>query len=459
TLASWIFMTLGLLLGGLWSYGVLGWGGYWAWDPVENVSLLPWLTATAFLHSVMAEERRGMLKVWNLSLVVGTFALTIFGTFLTRGSILYSVHAFAQSIVGPLYLGFLTLVLLVGFGLIALRSQLLRSERTFDTPFSRESTFLGNNLLLIVLTFTVFLGTIYPLIAEATAARQVSVGGPYFNRTTVPVVILLLGLMSVGPLLPWRAGSASRLGRRLQAPAWAGALTLAGLSAAGISNLPALLALGFAAFAAVATVSAMLQSIRSLKSASGLPLLQAAIGAVRRNRRFHGGMIVHLGLVLVAIAVTVSSSFDRRTEATIGLGETFVFAGYGFRFEGVRQIREPHRRTVAAELSLLEDAQKVARLTPLMNFYPSSKEPIGTPSIRTGIPSNLFRDVYVSVSSIDNDKTTASFRIYVNPGVNWLWFGGALMMLGAILAAWPSRRVRFLTPIPEPRPERVEVIR
>src|SRR5438067_409348 len=203
-LAAWIFLTVGLLLGALWSYGVLGWGGYWAWDPVENVALLPWLVTTAFLHSVVIQERRGLLKVWNLSLVVGAFALTTFGTFLTRGSILASVHAFARSAVGPMYLGFLVLVSLAGFGGIAAQSWRLRSEGRFDSALSRETTFLGNNLVLVAITFIVLIGTIFPLVVEALTNRQVTVGGPYFKASTVPLFLILLLLMGIGPLLPWR---------------------------------------------------------------------------------------------------------------------------------------------------------------------------------------------------------------------------------------------------------------
>src|SRR5438067_89289 len=206
-LAAWIFLTIGLVLGALWSYGVLGWGGYWAWDPVENVALLPWLVTTAFLHSVVIQERRGMLKVWNLSLVVGAFALATFGTFLTRGSILESVHAFAKTAVGPLYLGFLVLVLGVGFGLIAARAWRLRSEGRLDSVLSREAAFLGNNLVLLAVTFIVLIGTVFPLLVESVSNRQVSVGGPYFRTTTAPLFILLLFLMGVGPLLSWRRNS------------------------------------------------------------------------------------------------------------------------------------------------------------------------------------------------------------------------------------------------------------
>ena len=225
-LAAWIFLTIGLVLGALWSYGVLGWGGYWAWDPVENVALLPWLVTTAFLHSVVIQERRGMLKVWNLSLVVGAFALTTFGTFLTRGSILSSVHSFARSAVGPMYLGFLVLVLLVGFGLIAAQSWRLRSEGRFDSALSRETTFLGNNLVLVAVTFIVLIGTIFPLVVEAISDRQVTVGGPYFKESTVPLFLALLLLMGVGPLMPWRRATGRQVRERLALPAAAGATVM-----------------------------------------------------------------------------------------------------------------------------------------------------------------------------------------------------------------------------------------
>src|SRR5712691_10539405 len=258
TLVAWIFLVAGLTLGALWSYGVLGWGGYWAWDPVENVALLPWLMAAAFLHSVMIQERRGMLKVWNLSMIVGAFALTTFGTFLTRGSILSSVHAFARSLVGPMYLGFLILVLVAGFGLIALRSWRLASEGRFDSALSREAVFLGNNLALLSITFVVLLGTIFPLFVEAVTNRQVTVGGPYFDQTLPPIFLLLLFLMGVGPLMPWRRASGDQVRRRLTVPAWAAAITIVLLTVAGVRHVAAVLAYGLAAFVLVANTGEML---------------------------------------------------------------------------------------------------------------------------------------------------------------------------------------------------------
>src|SRR5438270_1165984 len=252
SLAAWCFLTVGLLLGMLWSYGVLGWGGYWAWDPVQNAALLPWLVTTAFLHSVVIRERRGMLKVWNLSLVVGAFALTTFGTFLTRGSILESVHAFARTAVGPLYLAFLVVVLAGGFGLIAFRAWRLRTEGRLDSVVSREAAFLGNNLALLAVTAIVLIGTVFPLAVEATTNRQVSVGGPYFRATIAPVLIVLLFLMGVGPLLPWRRGSPDRIVRRLSVPALGGAGVVVGLAAAGVRNVAAIAAFGLAAFVLLA---------------------------------------------------------------------------------------------------------------------------------------------------------------------------------------------------------------
>jgi cytochrome c-type biogenesis protein CcmF len=328
TLAAWIFLTCGLVLGALWSYGVLGWGGYWAWDPVENVALLPWLMATAFLHSVIIQERRGMLKVWNLSLVVGAFALTTFGTFLTRGSILSSVHTFAKSLVGPLYLGFLILVLVAGFGLIAARSWRLRSEGRFDSPLSREAVFLGNNLLLVCLTLVVLLGTIFPLVVEALTNEQVTVGGPYFRQTTAPLFLLLLFLAGVGPLLPWRRATGEQAVRRLTVPTAAAAFVMAAAAIAGVRNVTAVAAFGMAAFVGVANVGEMVRGVRSYSRASGTRGLRAVSDVAGRNRRLYGGLVAHVGVAVAVVAITASTSFASQTEVTLSRGKTTAFAGY-----------------------------------------------------------------------------------------------------------------------------------
>src|SRR5205085_6794257 len=303
-LAAWCFLTVGLILGALWSYGVLGWGGYWAWDPVENVALLPWLVTTAFLHSVVIQERRGMLKVWNLSLVVGAFALTTFGTFLTRGSVGESVCAFAGTAVGPMYLAFLVLVLAGGFGLIGFRAWRMRSEGRLDSMLSREAAFLGNNLALLAITGIVLIGTVFPLAVEAVSNRQVSVGGPYFRTTIAPVVIVLLFLMGIGPLLPWRRGSRDAIVRRLALPAAAGAAVMVGLVAGGVRNVAAIAAFGMAAFVVFANAGALVRTIRASARVNGANSLMTAPSALARNRRLTGGLIVHIGVAIAAVGIT-----------------------------------------------------------------------------------------------------------------------------------------------------------
>ena len=452
-LAAWCFLTVGLLLGALWSYGVLGWGGYWAWDPVENVALLPWLVTTAFLHSVVIQERRGMLKVWNLSLVVGAFALATFGTFLTRGSILESVHAFARTAVGPMYLGFLVLVLGGGFGLIALRAWRLRSEGRLDSVLSREAAFLGNNLALLAVTSIVLIGTIFPLVVEAVSNRQVSVGGPYFRTTTAPVFLVLLFLMGVGPLLSWRRSSPEHAARRLAIPALAGAGVIVGLAVAGTRDVAAIAAFGMATFVLVANASALGRVVRTFARAHGASPLRAAPAALARNRRLAGGLIVHLGLALAALGITASSSFARSAEFTVAPGDGRTFAGYTLTYERTRTLVQPQRIVRVADVAVSRGGRSLGEVTPSMNLYPNSSEPIGTPSIRYG----AFRDLYATLLGIQDGGRLATFRFFLNPGVTWLWIGGAIMALGGLFALLPGRRRRTRPLTAEPARELAEV--
>jgi cytochrome c-type biogenesis protein CcmF len=444
TLAAWIFLTVGLLLGALWSYGVLGWGGYWAWDPVENIALLPWLMATAFLHSVMIQERRGMLKVWNLSLIVGAFALTTFGTFLTRGSILSSVHAFAQSLVGPMYLGFLVVILIGGFGGIAAQAWRLRSQGRFDSALSRESAFLGNNILLLGLTFVVLLGTIFPLVVEALTDRQSTVGGPYFKQTTVPLFLLLLFLMGIGPVLPWRAATPEQARRRITVPVAAGAATMVLLAAMGMRNLAAVAGFGMAAFVLVANGGEVVRGMRAFARARRRRVLRSILEAVARNPRMYGGYLVHLGVAVAIIAIISSTSFARQTEVTLALGQETSFAGYTLRYEGQHVLQQPQRQVLVADVTVSRDGRPLGRVRPSLNLYPGASEPIGTPSIKYGV----LKDLYSSVLGFEGDAGgRATFRFFLNPGVMWLWVGGGTMALGGLLAAWPGRR-RVLLPGP-----------
>ncbi len=451
TLAVWCFLTVGLLLGGLWSYAVLGWGGYWAWDPVENVALLPWLVATAFLHSVMLQERRGMLKVWNLALIVGAFALTTFGTFLTRGSILSSVHSFARSAVGPMYLGFLVLVLVGGFGLTALHAGRLRTAGQIDAALSREAAFVGNNLALLALTFVVLLGTVFPLLVEATSNRQVTVGGPYFRHTTVPVLLLLLLLTGVGPLLSWRGGSPERLAGRLRLPLGAGASATVVLALAGLRDLAAAAAFGLAAFVAVANAAELTRSVRASAAAPAGSRRgpQAMLRAALRGRRRYGGLVVHIGLALAAVAITASSTFARQAEVTLSRGQSTAFAGYLLRYDRLRTLHQPQRTVLVTDVGVARarDGHGLGEIDPSLNLYPAAAEPIGTPSIRHG----PLRDLYASVLGVDQGGEQATLRFFLNPGVSWLWVGGAVMAAGGLLAAWPGRRRVAAAAPPAPR--------
>jgi cytochrome c-type biogenesis protein CcmF len=428
TLLVWCFLTVGLVLGALWSYSVLGWGGYWAWDPVENVALLPWLVATAFLHSIMLQERRGMARLWNIALVIGAFALTTFGTFLTRGSVLSSVHAFAQSAVGPAYLTFLGLVLLGGFGLVAWRLPMLRTPARLESTVSREAAIVGNNMLLLAATAIILLGTVLPLVVEALTGDQITVGGPYFQSALAPVFLLVLLLAGTAPLLPWRAVNRERAIRRLRLPVLAAALVIVGTSLAGLRDLYAVAGFGAATLVLVGN---------GQEIASGLAVGRRHSGVLRtlaRGRRRYAGLTVHIGLALLAIGITASSNLAEQTQVTLRTGESTVFADHTLRYAGLETDQQAQRVVLTARV----DVSGSGPLTPRMNLYPAASEPIGSPSIHRGV----LRDLYASVISLQDDGNSATFRFYRNPGITWLWIGGVVMALGGAAAAWPARRRR-----------------
>ena len=428
TLLVWCFLTVGLVLGALWSYSVLGWGGYWAWDPVENVALLPWLVATAFLHSIMLQERRGMARLWNIALVIGAFALTTFGTFLTRGSVLSSVHAFAQSAVGPAYLTFLGLVLLGGFGLVAWRLPMLRTPARLESTVSREAAIVGNNMLLLAATAIILLGTVLPLVVEALTGDQITVGGPYFQSALAPVFLLVLVLAGTAPLLPWRAVNRERAVRRLRLPVLAAALVIVGTSLAGLRDLYAVAGFGAATLVLVGN---------GQEIASGLAVGRRHSGVLRtlaRGRRRYAGLAVHIGLALLAIGITASSNLAEQTQVTLRTGESTVFADHTLRYAGLETDQQAQRVVLTARV----DVSGSGPLTPRMNLYPAASEPIGSPSIHRGV----LRDLYASVISLQDDGNSATFRFYRNPGITWLWIGGVVMALGGAAAAWPARRRR-----------------
>ena len=447
TLLAWGLLTLGIVLGAWWSYEVLGWGGYWAWDPVENASFLPWLTATAYLHSVMVQERRGMLRVWNLSLLLATFSLTILGTFLTRSGVLDSVHAFTESALGPAILAFFGFVVAVVVVLIGWRGDQLRSPGSIDSPISREGAFLGNNLLFSVFAFVVLLGTVFPLLAEAVNGQRISVGRPYFDTMTEPVVLALLFLMAVAPALPWRKASTELLRHRLQWPAWAAVATVATCVAFGVRGIEPLTAFGLGAFAAGAAVRQLVLAARR----SGWAGL---VG------RANGGMIVHLGVVVIAVAFAASQSFGHRAEFRLAPGQTARLAGHRVTYLATRQVR--HANRLALEASVRVDGKRVMR--PALSEFPFATQAVGTPSVRVGPVDDVYLTLVSAPSPAGGD---AVIGVVVQPLVSWLWVGGGLMGLGTLLAAAPGRRRRGTQPAsevsadeipgagPAPRDERV----
>ncbi|MGI8810751.1 MAG: heme lyase CcmF/NrfE family subunit [Acidimicrobiales bacterium] len=424
TLFAWGFLTVGIVLGAWWSYEVLGWGGYWAWDPVENASFLPWLTATAYVHSVMVQERRAMLRVWNLSLLVATFSLTILGTFLTRSGVLDSVHAFTESPIGPAILGFFALVVAVSIGLIGSRGDMLRSPGSIDAPISREAAFLANNVAFAAFAFVVLLGTVFPLLAEAINGDQLSVGAPYFNRMTAPIGFTLLFLMAVAPALPWRKAAAETLHHRLLWPAWAGTLTVVACVASGLRGFGPLMAFGLAAFAGAAALRHLGLSVRAARRA-GQPMWRALFG------RSNGGMVVHLGVVLVAVGFAASSSYGHRAQFRLAPGESAELAGHSVTYLGTTVEERANKKTTSAQVRV--GGGKV--YAPALHQFPFGSQAIGSPSVRTGPLS----DVYLTLIVPPDAAGVAVIGVNVQPLVAWLWAGGTVMGFGTFLAAWPGR--------------------
>ncbi|MET0628841.1 MAG: heme lyase CcmF/NrfE family subunit [Acidimicrobiia bacterium] len=448
TLVAWGFLTVGIILGAWWSYEVLGWGGFWAWDPVENASLLPWLTGTAFIHSVIIQERRGMLRVWNLSLVIATFCLTILGTFLTRSGVLDSVHAFTESDIGPWLLTFLAVVAGVGIGLLAWRGDKLRSPGRIDSVVSRESAFLANNLLFAALAFVVLLGTVFPLVAEAVRGSRLSVGEPYFDRMTTPIGIALLFLMAAAPALPWRATSGEVLRGRFLVPAWIGGVTMLVAVLLGARDVWEVLAYGLGAFATAGIVRQFVLGVRGRRRALGESGPLALGRATRSNPRLYGGLVVHLGVVMIAVALAASSAHSTNTEVRLRKGEHTTVNGYTLTYLDSSTTRDSQKSTISARVRVERGDRDLGVYAPAISSYPNSTEGIGTPSVRTGVKE----DVYLTLVSSPKGGGRITLAVRVNPMILWLWIGGGVMALGTILALAPRLRRRPRTPHAEAEP-------
>ena len=432
---AWTALTAGILLGAWWSYTVLGWGGYWSWDPVENASLMPWLLGTALLHSAMVQRRRGALAVWNLTLAVSAFLLAALGVLLTRSGLVSSVHSFADSQVGPVLLGFLAALVVGVLALVALRGGALAPARPLGPVLARGTALLLNNVVLVALMVTVLLGTVLPVVVASASGAEVSVGPPYFNRTAVPLAVLLLLLMAVGPVLRWGGDSVARVWRTLAPSVLVAAVTVVvtGLVVGG--SAVALLAFGLAAFVGAGVVTETAPELRGvLARGRGTP---AVAGWLRRRRGVLGARLAHLGVAVAAVGIAASSGYAVSVERHLSMGDSVSVGGATATLRSVDRIRSDRAMQTDAVVSVT-DGDSSRQVRPALRFYPAHGSTVAAPAVS----SSVTRDLYLTLLSVDQDGTGATLRLAVNPMVGWLWTGGLLVVLGSAVAAWPGSRRR-----------------
>ncbi len=444
TLVPWIFLTAGIVAGAWWSYEVLGWGGYWAWDPVENAALLPWLTATAFIHSSMVAERRGTLRTWTHALVIATFVLTLVGTFLTRSGVVVSVHSFTASAIGPWFAGAILLTLAGALGLLVWRLPELRDTRPPGAVVSRETAFLANNLLFLTITFAVLFGTLYPLIVEATSGARASVGTPWFNRVNAPIFVALLFLTGVGPALPWGGASWATIRERFALPILAGVAAAVAALALGLRDAAPVGTLGLAAFVLVVMGEEVVRGARARGRSRGEAGPLAAWRLATRNRRRYGGYLVHVGICVMAVSIAVSATLGKDTTAALVPGGQLSLGGYTLTYDQL--VTEPlpaDARVLETRAELTVAGRQSGKLATALRDYPNSSTAIATPAVLTGIGE----DLYVTLLAYDRATQAISLRVFVNPLVVWIWIGGGVVAAGAIFAMWPDRRLRRPQPL------------
>jgi cytochrome c-type biogenesis protein CcmF len=432
TLIAWAFLTAGNLLGMEWAYVELGWGGYWAWDPVENASFMPWILATAYLHSVMIQEKRGMLKVWNIVLIIFTFLMTIFGTFITRSGLIASVHSFGQSTLGWFFLLFLLAALIASLALLFMRLPHLKSKNQLDSLLSRESSFLINNLLFVGIAFTVLWGTLFPIISEAVRGIKITVGPPFYNAVVTPVGLALLLLTGLCPIIAWRKTTLRKFGGKLILPLIISGFGATGLFLYGIRSLYALIAFIFCIFVATNLFMEFYTGTRTRHAVFGENYLNAFWRLVIKNKRRYGGHIVHFGVVLVFMAFA-GSVFNMEKQVSLKKGESVKIKNYRLRFDGLSEYPTASKQKVVAALTVLNDEHQVGIVSPEKNLYRGQNQPTTEVAIHT----NFKEDLYVILAGYEKDMAT--FKVLVNPLVVWLWIGGGIMILGTIVVILPNR--------------------
>ncbi|MFQ5997452.1 MAG: heme lyase CcmF/NrfE family subunit [Dehalococcoidales bacterium] len=444
TLLAWLFLGVGNLIGAWWAYVELGWGGYWAWDPVENAGLMPWLVATAFLHSIMMQRRRGILKVWNMVLIILTFTLAIFGTFLTRSGILSSVHTFGESTLGPFFLIFIGITLFGSFGLLYYRSDELKGEAEMESLVSRESTFLLNNLLLVGAAFAIFLGTVFPVISEAVRGVKISVGPPFFNQVNGPIFLTLILLAGICTLIGWRQASIKNLVRNFLWPLVVALILVIVLFVLGVREWYALIAYPICGFVFATIVYEWFRGTGARHRMRTENYLKAFWGLIMTNKPRYGGYIIHIAVILIAIGVIGSSLYETEKEATIKPGESMTIKNYTLTYENLDYYETQSKEVVTATLSVYNQGELLGKLIPEKYFHRSYEQPVTEVAIRT----TLREDLYVILVGWDEDVTT--FKVLVNPLVNWIWIGGGVLVLGGVIVFWPERRK-----LPTTKPSRV----
>jgi cytochrome c-type biogenesis protein CcmF len=434
TLVAWLFLTIGILLGSQWAYIELGWGGYWAWDPVENASLIPWLPATAFLHSIMIQERRGMLKVWNVVLIWLAWELTLFGTFMTRSGVIQSVHSFSLSPVGPMFAAFIVLTMIGFAALLVWRWPLLQSENQLDAVLSRETSFLTQNVIFMLLAFATIVGTLFPVISELLLGNKIAVSAPYFQKVNGPIFVALIILMGCCPLVAWRRSGAATLVRNFAIPLSVMVLSIPLMYLIGNRSIGGVVGVASLAFAFAGIIQEYVRGVQARQSSTGEALPVALVNLVQRNGRRYGGYIIHLGVLLVALGIIGNEFYQSEGQANLKVGESITVANYTLVYRGMTMVRGPNYTDYVATMDLNRGDRASGQVTPEEIIYDKNQD---QPMSHVGLRPGPIEDVYTVLAGFEANGTTASFKVFINPLMSWMWVGGVVIILGFCLAIWP----------------------
>jgi cytochrome c-type biogenesis protein CcmF len=440
TMIGWLFLSFGLTLGMIWAYEELGWGGYWAWDPVENAGLLPWFTATAFLHSVMVQERRGMLKVWNVTLVIMTFLLTIFGTFMTRSGVVQSVHAFGEDKeLAMMFTIFMAVIAAFSFGLVIYRLPLLRARNELDSWVSREAAFLANNWILLFSAVFVLFASMFPTLSEALRGQRLTVGPPFYNKWMLPIGLVLLALTGIGPMLAWRKSTFQNLREQFLWPVAVSIVVTGALTGLGVRVWSAGLCFALSTFVTTTILQEFVRGARVRKDATGTDIATALIGLVARSRRRYGGYIVHVGIVLIFLGFA-GDAFKQEDQVLLKPGDTATLGGYTVKYNGLRLTEDGQKQMVVGRVSVLRDGRTLTEMEPGKFFYRKHED---QPTTEVAIHRGFAEDFYVVLAGFDAERQTATLHIVINPLVNWIWMGFGIMALGTGIVLLPERTFAF----------------